>query len=495
MNAPLIHRRCPLAPSRGERLWELAQRGLALGAIAAGAPVLGAIAAAVKLSSPGPVLFRQQRRGRGGVPFTVYKFRTMSLGSERATALGVQQSNPAVTRVGRVLRELKLDEVPQLWNVAKGDMALVGPRPIPIALEDELSRGIADFSRRQSVRPGLTNVAQVALHDNRVGDQLLEDWEERFEAELHYLRHRSPVYDAVVISLTALFVTRRLVRRWVPAPQAAPAQTVAATAILGVPISNLDYAGVIGQVAEWIATGERRYVGVCPVHSLMEAHWHPEHHASLRAADLNTADGTPVAWTQRLLGHRTASRVYGPTLMLKTLARAEQEGWRVAFYGGHPDRLETLQVRLRERFPRLRIVAAISPPFRALSEAERARDAQQLRAAKPDLIWVGLGSPKQEAWMRDHVGRIPGVLLGVGAAFDFHAGAVRQAPAWLQRHGLEWAFRLAMEPRRLFKRYATSNPGYVWALGKQLLGHVVHGASAQVAPRAAAPAATQRRVA
>jgi N-acetylglucosaminyldiphosphoundecaprenol N-acetyl-beta-D-mannosaminyltransferase len=250
--------------------------------------------------------------------------------------------------------------------------------------------------------------------------------------------------------------------------------------VLGVPIANLGYEGVMDRIGAWIRDGERRYVGVVPVHSLIDAIRLPQHRRSLREADLNTADGVPIVWAQRLFGHDAASRVYGPTLTMRLLERAERRGWRIAFYGGHPDRLEVLVARLRTRFPKLVISEATSPPFRPLSEEEDEAMVQRLRDARPDIVFVGLGAPKQEAWMREHVGRIPGVLVGVGAAFDFHAGAVRQAPPMLQRVGLEWAFRLACEPRRLFVRYARSNPLYVVLLLRQWLSGVLFRRSYQV---------------
>lgn len=242
---------------------------------------------------------------------------------------------------------------------------------------------------------------------------------------------------------------------------------VATTLVLGVPIANLDYLGVIDQVERWIRAGESRYIGVCPVHSIIEAR-RPEHRRVLHGAGLNTADGVPVVWAQRLLGHPAATRVYGPTLMLQTLERAAQRNWRVAFYGGHPDRLPLLIERLKMKFPGLQVVEAISPPFQPLTPEEDQAMVDRLNAARPDIIWVGLGCPKQERWMADHSPLVRGVMIGVGAAFDFHAGKLPQAPPVLQRFGLEWAFRLWKEPRRLFRRYATTNPKYVVLLAGQV---------------------------
>ena len=152
---------------------------------------------------------------------------------------------------------------------------------------------------------------------------------------------------------------------------------------------------------------------------------------------------------------------------MKTLAEANRHGMRIAFYGGHPDRLKILVAAIQRQFPKVKIVEAISPPFRALSAEEDRQFTQRLIDAKPHILWVGLGCPKQEVWMSKHR-MIPGVMVGVGAAFDFHAGAVSQAPHWIQKMGLEWAYRLAMEPRRLFLRYLTTNPTFLFRAALQL---------------------------
>jgi N-acetylglucosaminyldiphosphoundecaprenol N-acetyl-beta-D-mannosaminyltransferase len=230
------------------------------------------------------------------------------------------------------------------------------------------------------------------------------------------------------------------------------------TSIGGVPIANLDYEGFLDRIDHWVRNGESQYICVVPAASIVEAVFSRLHRAAVNLSGLNSADGMPLVWTQRLLGHGSATRVYGPELTLRTLDLAANRAWRVAFYGGHPERLQEMTRRMQARFKNLNIVEAISPPFGELADAEDDRMLERLREARPDVLFVGLGCPKQERWMVEHIDRLPCVMLGVGAAFDFHAGAVRQAPPALQRFGLEWAFRLACEPRRLWKRYLTTNP-------------------------------------
>ena len=469
------------------RLWAALQRIIGCVALACALPVLAVACVLVKLTSAGPALFAQTRRGHGGRAFRVYKVRTMRRGAEQDTALGVGVGEPTVTPVGRLLRKLKIDELPQFWNVVNGTMLFVGPRPIPLALEDELSLHIPNFAERHRVEPGLSSFGQVTVTANGVGPALLKDWERRFEAERHYIRNKSVPYDLVVIALTCLYVLRALRpfrRRRNPVAIAAPSQAnplgdLSVTKVLGAPIANLDYAKVCEQIRDWIASKRSEYVAICPVHSVVEGWLQRSHREALAHAGINTADGMPIVWAQKLLGHPGASRVYGPTLMLRLLEHAQRHGWRVGLYGGEQETLDILMDRLRLRFPKLQIVCAISPPFRELGAQEDAIMVDRINERQPDLLFVGLGCPKQERWMYEHRGRVQAVQVGVGAAFSFHAGQLPQAPRLLQRCGLEWLFRLCCEPRRLFRRYATTNPVYVVLIAFQVMRRWILGANYQ----------------
>jgi N-acetylglucosaminyldiphosphoundecaprenol N-acetyl-beta-D-mannosaminyltransferase len=234
--------------------------------------------------------------------------------------------------------------------------------------------------------------------------------------------------------------------------------------ILQAPIAASDYESVIKVIGTWVQHKSRRMVSVCTVHSVVTARWNPQHRLALETSDLCTADGVPLVWVLKQRGFTNASRVYGPTLMLKLLETASAAGWRVALYGGHPDRLPKLIHNLEKQFPKLKLVCAICPPFRPPTQEEADQYNQQLNQADPDLVFVGIGCPKQELWMQAHRLAVPGVKLGVGAAFDFHAGAVPQAPPRLQSMGLEWAYRLWQEPRRLFRRYLVTNSVFIGRL-------------------------------
>jgi N-acetylglucosaminyldiphosphoundecaprenol N-acetyl-beta-D-mannosaminyltransferase len=184
-----------------------------------------------------------------------------------------------------------------------------------------------------------------------------------------------------------------------------------------------------------------------------------------------TPDGMPLVWLNHLHGRRWVERVYGPDLLLAMCAHSLSTGYRHYFYGGAEGIPELLATRLQERFPGLRVAGTYSPPFRPMTPAEDAELVERINASGADIVWVGISTPKQDRWMADHVGRLTAsVLVGVGAAFDFHAGVKPQAPRWMQRNGLEWLFRLATEPRRLGRRYVLYNPLFVWLVIQQALG-------------------------
>jgi len=241
-----------------------------------------------------------------------------------------------------------------------------------------------------------------------------------------------------------------------------------------VPLAVSDYAEVLDWMEAMISAGARGYVTAAAVNLVMSAREDPEAGAALAGATLATPDGMPLVWALRALGNARATRIYGPDLMAAFCARAAQKGIPVYLYGGRDERaLALLQARLRESFPGLAIAGAHSPPFRALSEAEKAEDAARIDASGAAVVWVGTGQPKQEKWMREMRPRLEAPLLvGVGAAFDFHAGLVSQAPQWMQRSGLEWAYRLSREPRRLWRRYARYNPRFVAGFAAQYARHL-----------------------
>jgi N-acetylglucosaminyldiphosphoundecaprenol N-acetyl-beta-D-mannosaminyltransferase len=258
-----------------------------------------------------------------------------------------------------------------------------------------------------------------------------------------------------------------------PAPFAALAEVAPAAPpsapILGVPLALTDYAATIGWIDEMIASGARGSLSAAAVHLVMRAHEDAEVRRAVLAATLIVPDGQPLVWALRALGHRSATRVYGPELMARYCEHAAQTGTSAFLYGGRSEAvLVELAVRLRARFPGLAIVGGHTPPFHELSAEEDERIAARIDASGAQVVWVGIGQPRQEQWMARMRPRLAApMLIAVGAAFDFHAGLVPQAPAWMGRHGLEWTYRLAREPRRLWRRYARYNPRFVAAFARQ----------------------------
>jgi N-acetylglucosaminyldiphosphoundecaprenol N-acetyl-beta-D-mannosaminyltransferase len=239
--------------------------------------------------------------------------------------------------------------------------------------------------------------------------------------------------------------------------------------ILDVRVDATNYEESTKRVLIWATLGESRYVCAANVHMVMEASDSGEYANVVNSADLVTPDGMPLVWGLRLLGHKDQGRVCGPELMLRICAAAEAAGIPIGLYGGHPDVIVSLKEKLNGQFPTLLINYSYSPPYRPLTVEEDNAVVSAINASDARILFVGLGCPKQEHWMASHRDRISAVMIGVGAAFDFHAGRVRKSPQILQRLGLEWGFRLCMEPRRLWWRYAKHNPRFIFYFMLQLL--------------------------
>jgi len=239
---------------------------------------------------------------------------------------------------------------------------------------------------------------------------------------------------------------------------------------LGVGISAINLLTALETMDGWIARRDRTYVTVTPAHAVMDAYRDPELRRIFNASGMTTPDGMAIVWLLRLRGCRSVARVYGPDLMLETCRSGLERGYRHFLYGGEPGVASLLAEKLRARFPGLSIVGTHTPPFREMTEGEDRSVVEQINDAGPDIVWVGLSTPKQERWMAAHLGRIQSpVMVGVGAAFDFLSGRKPQAPKWMQRSGLEWLFRLATEPRRLWPRYR-QYPLFIVLVLAQLLG-------------------------
>jgi N-acetylglucosaminyldiphosphoundecaprenol N-acetyl-beta-D-mannosaminyltransferase len=240
--------------------------------------------------------------------------------------------------------------------------------------------------------------------------------------------------------------------------------------ILKMRVDATSYKDASQRVVRWAREGRSAYVCVASVHMVMETFDSEAFRRVVNGADLVTPDGRPLAWALRALGVKHASQVRGTDLTTHVIERAAHEHLPIGLYGGTPELLETFVRVLKARYPGIQVVCQIAPPFRPLTAEEDEAVTREIAASGARILFVGIGCPKQENWMAAHKGRVDAIMLGVGAAFDFHTGRIRQAPRWMQAGGLEWAFRLMMDPKRLWKRYAKHNPRFVVLFLLQLLG-------------------------
>jgi N-acetylglucosaminyldiphosphoundecaprenol N-acetyl-beta-D-mannosaminyltransferase len=232
--------------------------------------------------------------------------------------------------------------------------------------------------------------------------------------------------------------------------------------VLGVGVSAINQERALAEITSWIERRERHYVCVTGVHGVMESQRDPDLLAIHNSSGMTTPDGMPLVWCARYAGIESVGRVYGPDLMLNVSAASTERGWTHYYYGAAPGVPELLAENLKASFPGLKVVGTHSPPFRDLNDDEVGQIAEEINHRTPEIVWVGLSTPKQERWMARLRPLLEApVLIGVGAAFDIHAGRLEQAPSWMQKVGMEWAFRLSREPKRLWKRYLVNNPAFI----------------------------------
>jgi N-acetylglucosaminyldiphosphoundecaprenol N-acetyl-beta-D-mannosaminyltransferase len=256
--------------------------------------------------------------------------------------------------------------------------------------------------------------------------------------------------------------------------------------ILDAFVDSLDWSQLLELTGQWTQTRQSRYMCFCNVHSVVSAKFLGDAGRAIRGADLALPDGMPVAWALRMMGFRNQRRIDGPTFMWRLCSDLQERSSSIFLYGNRQSTLDTLCVTLKQAFPRLQIAGVVSPPYRQLTPDEDDAMVNAINASGASVVLVGLGCPKQEMWMARHRGRIRALLVGVGAAFDYHAGTVTRAKPWMQASGLEWLYRLIQEPRRLWKRYLVTNALFVVCLAAQFIGQALPGnARAHAAPSSA----------
>jgi len=240
--------------------------------------------------------------------------------------------------------------------------------------------------------------------------------------------------------------------------------------VQGLTIDVISWEEALDKMSDWAHRRESRVIAICNAHSVVTARQDPEFRNAVEGAAMATADGTPVAWTLRKLGYATQERINGPDLMHKYCDLAAKNGQKIFLYGNEEPTVKRLTEKLLARFPGLQIAGSITPPFRELSAAEDEKIVNEINDSGAQVVFVSLGCPKQEKWMANHAGRVQAVMVGVGAAFDYHAGTIKRAPLWMQSAGLEWLYRLGSEPRRLWRRYLVTNTAFIFGAIRQLLG-------------------------
>lgn len=241
--------------------------------------------------------------------------------------------------------------------------------------------------------------------------------------------------------------------------------------VLGVGVSAINLPEAVQLLLAAAKSDRKGYVCVTGVHGVSEAQNDAGFRSILNAAFLNTPDGMPMSWVGRMQGYSAMDRVYGPDLMRDLSAAGVAHGMRHFYYGGKEGVADDLKRKMEERFPGIQIVGTYTPPFRPLNEEEETQLFESVAALKPHFFWVGLSTPKQERFMARYWSRLDAnIFFGVGAAFDMHAGQISQAPYWMQRSGLEWFYRLMVEPKRLWKRYLINNPLFLARIALQFCG-------------------------
>lgn len=375
-----------------------------------------------------------------------------------ALGSGLPVVTTPVGEVGRVMRE--------------GVNGCVAAAHEPAVFAAALERGLEGATRMR----GAPALASIAAYRPQT---VLAPAYERYR-ELGRLAQGRRLHPVVPVAARAVLPTA-------DAPRAAARVR---RSVLGIGVDTGSPESVMARIMEWAGARESRYVCFCNVHSVIETHDNAIHRQSLQGADLVLPDGAPVAWTLGAKGRQRQPRVDGPGTMWRLCAQAERQGLRIGLYGSTPATLQALQDRLRSAFPKLAIGFALSPPFRALSAEEDEAICRDIDAARIGLLFVGLGCPKQERWMAEHRGRVSAVMLGVGAAFDFHAGTAPRAPAWMGTVGLEWLHRLASDPRRLARRYMVTNSAFIARSTRELAAVLVgRRPPARGLPGGAVPAA------
>lgn len=419
------------------------------------------LAILIKLDSKGNIFFIQRRVGKGGRIFSCIKFRTM-VENEDANSVQAQPDDLRITRLGKFLRFTNLDEFPQFLNVLAGDMSVVGPRPHMITDCNQFSQVVAGYKFRNMVKPGITGLSQVKGYRGPAKD--FATIFRRFEFDAFYVRNASFGLDFRIIRQTAGQLAYSVLRRRmpIPAPSISEVAEDVKHQLFTANYSITDYNRASATIIK--AAKERKSFGMSAlaVHGLIETVKDKSLRAMVNSLDMVVPDGQPIRWAlNSFYKAGLEDRVTGPILTKYVLARASDEKLSVYLYGSTPETLEKFTAFININYPGVKIAGIHPDRFREATPDEDAADIKKINDSGANIVLVGRGCPRQERWVAGHLGKINAAMMAVGAAFDFHAGNISQAPLWMQQAGLEWFYRLIQEPGKLWKRYLTTNPHFI----------------------------------
>jgi exopolysaccharide biosynthesis WecB/TagA/CpsF family protein len=419
------------------------------------------VALLIKIDSKGTIFFIQRRVGKGGRIFRCFKFRTMVMNAD-ANYVQAQRNDPRITRIGNFLRFTNLDEFPQFFNVLAGDMSVVGPRPHMINDCNEFSKVVAGYKFRNMVKPGITGLSQVKGYRGPAQD--FGTIFRRFEFDAFYVRNASFGLDFRIIRQTTGQFAYSLLRRRlpIPAPSISEVAEDVKYQLFTANYSITDYKRASETIIK--AARERKSFGMSAlaVHGLIETVKDRNLRAMVNKLDMIVPDGQPIRWAlNSFYKAGLDDRVTGPILTKYVLARASEEKLGVYLYGSTPETLEKFTAFININYPGVKIAGVHPDRFRDATPEEDAADIKKINDSGAHIVLVGRGCPRQERWVAGHLGKVNAAMMAVGAAFDFHAGNISQAPLWMQQAGLEWSYRLIQEPGKLWKRYLTTNPHFI----------------------------------
>ncbi len=422
-------------------------------------PVVGLL---IMLDSKGGIFFIQRRVGKGGKIFNCIKFRTM-VANDDAHKVQAQLNDYRITRIGKFLRFTYIDEFPQFLNVFAGQMSVVGPRPHMINDCNQFSKVVAGYKFRNMVKPGITGLSQIKGYRGPAKD--FATIFRRFEYDAFYVRNASMGLDLRIIRQTTGQLAYALLRKRMPLvpPSLVDADKDIKLQLFTANYSITDYR----RASEKIVANAKQHksfgVSALAVHGLIETVKNKKFREIVGKLDMVVPDGQPIRWAlNSFYKAGLEDRVTGPILTKYVLARASEERLNVYLYGSTKETLEKFSAFININYPGVRIVGVHPDRFREATPEEDIADIKKINDSGAHIVLVGRGCPRQEKWVAGHLGKINAAMMAVGAAFDFHAGNISLAPLWMQQAGLEWFYRLVQEPGKLWRRYLTTNPHFIF---------------------------------